>query len=351
MRAHWSGRTIDQLGEPTISHSATEQVLPTPMGTVTIQRTDREYAKASAHIGRLLRAWQRLYRWMPHFRGKGRVLWHWPARLVRNWPMDVSITSLDGCTFLHCDLTDYLYQKLFFWGVYEADVDWMCRRLIRPADVFIDIGASYGYHTLVNARLVGPQGRVYAFEPQPTLLAALSENLQINNLINVRAEGLALSDRPEELRLHRFADLGVGHTSVAVLEHRLSEIFCCPATTLDSYLSKQGTERVTLVKLDVEGSELKILRGSLALLGGIAPPMWIIEVNITSASACGYHPRDLLSLLAEFGYEAYCPILGKATRKVLGVERCAGGQIKHGQNLLFAIPSIHSDALARIGAV
>jgi FkbM family methyltransferase len=321
------------------------------MGTAIIQRANRNCGEASHAVGHLLRVWQRLYRWVPNVRGKGRVLWHWPARLIRNWPTDVSITSLDGCTFLHCDLTDYLYQKLFFWGVYESDVDWMCRRLLKPADVFIDIGASYGYHALTSARIVGPQGRVYAFEPQPTLLAALLENLRINDLANVKAEGFALNDRPEELRLHRFAGLGMGHTSVALLEHRPSETLCCAATTMDSYVAREGIKRVALVKLDVEGSELKILRGSLGLLGELAPPMWIIEVNITSASACGYHPRDLLSLLAGFGYKAFCPIWGKATRKVRGVEPCSAEQIKDGQNLLYAIPSIHSDALARVGAV
>ncbi len=320
------------------------------MSTVTVHPADRDSGEASAPVGRLLRSWQRLYRLMPNFRGKGRVFWHWPARLVRNWPTDVSVTSLDGCTFFGCDLNDYLYQKLFFWGLYEADVDWMCHRLLKPGDVFIDIGASYGYHTLTNARFVGPQGCIYAFEPQPNLLAALLGNLRGNNLTNVKAEGFALSDRTEELRLHRFPDLGVGHTSIAPLEHRVSGILYCPAMTLDTYVAREGIKRITLIKLDVEGSELKILRGSLALLRGTAPPMWIIEVNMTSASACGYHPRDLLSLLAEFGYEAFCPIWGKTTRTVRGVEPCPARRIKHGQNLLCAVPSIHADTLACVGA-
>lgn len=321
------------------------------MRTATIQHANRDCGETSAPVGRLLKVWQRVYRRMPNFRGKGRVLWHWPARLVRNWPTDVTVTSLYGCTFLHCDLTDYLYQKLFFWGLYEADVDWMCQRLLRPDDVFIDIGASYGYHTLTNARIVGSQGCVYAFEPQPSLLAALRQNLSANDLTNVKAEGFALSDKPEELRLHRFTDLGMGHTSIAPLDHPVSGIFRSPATTLDSYVVREGIKRVALVKLDVEGSELKILRGSSALLRGCDPPMWIIEVNMTSAYACGYHPRDLLSLLAGFGYEAFCPIWGKAARKVRGVEPCSKGQIKHGQNLLCAVPSIHADALARVSTI
>jgi hypothetical protein len=70
-------------------------------------------------VGLLLRNWQRLYRATPNFRGKGRVLFDWPGRLIRKWLADVAITSHEEFVFCHCDLNEYLYRLLFFCGVHE----------------------------------------------------------------------------------------------------------------------------------------------------------------------------------------------------------------------------------------
>jgi FkbM family methyltransferase len=309
---------------------------------------DASGPSSSSLVGPILRNWQRLYRGTPNFRGKGRVLFEWPSRLVRKWPADVAITSREGCVFSHCDLNEYLYRALFFFGLHEFDVDWMCGRILKPRDVFVDIGACYGYHALTSARRVGPQGRVYALEPQQDMFAALNENANYNGLGNIQMDNIALSDRTEQIQLYRFSDLGVGHTSIAQLEHAVSGILTCPAITLDEYVTRNGIESVSLVKLDVEGAELKILKGAQELLRSPNPPVWILEVNMTTADACGYHPRDLLSLLAEFGYQAYKPIWSMTSGTIRQVELCPAEAIKHGQNLLCAIPKVHAATLARV---
>lgn len=312
-------------------------------------RRDRSVIPQTCSAGPLLRSWQWLYRRTPDFRGKGKMLWHWPARLFSSWPTNIAVTSLDGYVFPHCDLNEYLNQALFFCGLPELDVDWMGKRLLKPGDVFIDIGACYGYHALTCARRVGSQGRVYAFEPQLDMFAALQENARYNGLATVEAENLALSDRSECLQLYRFSDLGVGHTSIATLGHAVSQVLTCPAITLDEYLARRGINHVTLIKLDAEGSELKILRGAQAVLRTPHPPMWIVEVNMTTAQACGYHPRDVFSFLANFGYRAYKPLWSKVIRKVRQLQPCQAERMEHGQNLLYAVPSAHGDALARVG--
>src|ERR1700730_3664543 len=143
---------------------------------------DASSRSPSSAVGPILRIWQRLYRGTPNFRGKGRVLLEWPSRLIRKWPADVATTSRAGSVFLHCDLNEYLYRTLFFFGLHEFDVDWLCGRILKPGDVFVDIGACYGYHALTSALRVGPQGRVYAIEPQPVMFTALSENACYNGL-------------------------------------------------------------------------------------------------------------------------------------------------------------------------
>jgi FkbM family methyltransferase len=246
-------------------------------------------------------------------------------------------------------LNEYIYRFLFFYGLHELDVDWICSHVLQPGDVFVDIGACFGYHTVSSALRVGSTGRVYALEPQPDMFARLQDNLLGNNLSTVTADQLALSDRAEILRLHRFADLGIGHTSISSQGQEVSQVIATAAITLDAYAEQRGIKSVALIKLDVEGAELKVLRGATALLGGGSPPMWIVEINEETAGACGYHPRDLLTLLAHYGYSFYRPVWGRISRNVLRFEPCSAVHIRNGMNVLCAIPVLHAERLARVG--
>jgi FkbM family methyltransferase len=242
-----------------------------------------------------------------------------------------------------------MYRFLFFYGVHELDVDWICSHILHSGDIFVDIGACFGYHTISSALRVGFTGQVYALEPQPDMFATLQNNLLENDLNNVTADHLALSDQAETLQLHRFADLGVGHTSISSQGREVSQVISTAAVTLDDYAERRGINNVTLVKLDVEGAELKVLRGATRLLSASSPPMWVMEINDETAGACGYHPRDLLALLAQHGYKFYQPVWGRMIRTVVRLEPCSADHIGNGMNLLCAIPAVHADHLARVG--
>lgn len=304
---------------------------------------------ASWNCSPFLRFWRSLYISTPNLRGKGKLFFDKPCRLVRNWPCNVSIPGRHGCMFFHCDLNEYMYRFLFFYGVHELDVDWICSRILHSGDIFVDIGACFGYHTISSALRVGLTGQVYALEPQPDMFASLQNNLLENVLNNVTADHLALSDQAETLQLHRFANLGIGHTSISSQGREVSQVISTAAVTLDDYAERRGISNVTLVKLDVEGAELKVLRGATRLLSASSPPMWVMEINDETAGACGYHPRDLLALLAQHGYKFYKPVWGRMIRTVVRLEPCSADHIGNGMNLLCAIPAVHADRLARVG--
>jgi FkbM family methyltransferase len=190
---------------------------------------------------------------------------------------------------------------------------------------------------------------VFAIEPQSDVFETLRQNIRYNGLTNVVAENLALSDRNGTLELHRFSGLDFGHASMAKLNHRVAEVLSCPAVTLDEYFAQKSIAHITLIKLDVEGAELQILKGASELLRSPSPPMWVIEVNMETATASGYHPRDIFLFLAEFGYQAYRPVWGAVTRNVHRVQFCPPDEIEHGQNLLCAIPKLHGVHLSRVG--
>jgi len=289
----------------------------------------------------------RLGRTGPPIRGKGYVALRGLASLVPEWPDDCKVLANDGTRFLHCDLHHHIYRSLHILGVHEPDVQWMLGRLLREGDTAIDIGANFGYHTVHAAARVGKSGRVWAIEPQADMYALLSENLAVNGAANVTADCLALSDSRGTLALHRYQSRGPACTSMAHLGDEPFETIHCPMDTLDHYLAGHGVDSVTLIKLDVEGAELAVLKGAEDLLSRPVPPMWIVEVNFETSEACGYHPNELLSLLRSHGYVFYRPVMGKWIREVRGLERTDA--VSHGDNILAAVEGAHSDRLRMAG--
>ena len=92
--------------------------------------------------------------------------------------------DLGGGVF-HCDLRDATAAEVCFTGRYEPQETQLLRDLLEPGNVFVDVGANWGYYTLAAAHMVGPEGRVVAFEPEPRLFALLTANIAANTLRHV----------------------------------------------------------------------------------------------------------------------------------------------------------------------
>jgi FkbM family methyltransferase len=109
--------------------------------------------------------------------------------------------------------------------VYEPELTAAIQRETKPGNVVADVGANIGYYTLILARCVGPEGRVFAFEPDPVNFALLQRNIEVNGYRNVVAVNKAVSDRagptrlflaPDNLADHRIFDPGDGRRSIPV---------------------------------------------------------------------------------------------------------------------------------------
>lgn len=95
----------------------------------------------------------------------------------------------------HCDLRDSVAAEACFTGWYEPQETRVCAHVLRPGSVFVDVGANWGYFSLVAAGLVGAAGRVVALEPEPRLFERLSSNVAMNGLRIVRPLQLAAPAR------------------------------------------------------------------------------------------------------------------------------------------------------------
>ena len=200
-------------------------------------------------------------------------------------------------------------------GNYEVRETRFCERILRHGMTAFDVGANIGLYTLLFARCVGVDGAVHAFEPDPENLRRLRVNLVLNELENVRVTPSAVYSEPGTVTLYKFPpslnawhSLGrptlpdpfhPGRTTSPVAEQRVE------ATTLDTHCDRHGIERIDLLKIDVEGAELDVLRGGRNLLGARRVGVILFEVSLPQTTALGRAPADVFGELESYGYRSY----------------------------------------------
>jgi FkbM family methyltransferase len=192
------------------------------------------------------------------------------------------------------DERDFLAQLERRRGRYERRLGMLLARLVRPDDHICDVGAHIGAVSLALAALA-PAGRVDAFEPSPTSAALLAGNARANGLGNVHVHQLAMLDTPGPAHLRR-TPFSAG-SFVAAAEDGLAEPVA--ATSLDAWAAETGLERLDLLKLDVEGAELRVLAGAAATLARHRPTI-VVECNPPALRRVGgAGPEQLVAALAD----------------------------------------------------
>lgn len=213
------------------------------------------------------------------------------------------------------DVTHNLQRKFFYYpkvyGHFYGDTPlrrFLERRLV-PGATYLDIGANVGFFALRAAALVGATGRVYAFEPDPRLHAALARSVAANGFTQLRTFPIALSDREGELPFYRSRD-GTSSSLVfdATQQDRTIEA-TLPArvTTLDRMVERGELElaRLDVVKIDVEGEEVRTVAGMRRTLTATNPAIWCeVRGPKGSTRAPGTH-AGVFAQLAELGYRPY----------------------------------------------
>jgi|GEM_PF-251281 len=198
-------------------------------------------------------------------------------------------------------------------------------RLLRRGDNVLDIGANLGYLTLVAAWRVGPRGCVHAFEPNPQVLRRLRANAALNPRFNIRVHGQAVTDRCGQARLFLAFDHRTGHSSLRNLGAEAAQTALVETTTIDTLLDRLPPIR--LVKLDIEGAELRALHGMIRCIQRDRPFI-LTECNNEFLTALGGSANELCHFLTSRNYRLFR--IGAAGR----LEPLAG------------VPTDHCDLLA-----
>jgi len=187
---------------------------------------------------------------------------------------------------------------------------------VAPDAVIFDIGAHAGQFSKLFARMA-PRGRVYAFEPSAYARSVMAPALALNRIANVALTPWGLSDQAGERTLHtplkRTTALGYGtaHLSDAPADGA-SVDQSVSLTTLDAFAESLGLDRLDLIKADIEGWELRALKGGEATLRRFGPALYL-EVDEACLARAGDTPAALFDWLAGLGYRAFrAPELSEA---------------------------------------
>jgi FkbM family methyltransferase len=154
----------------------------------------------------------------------------------------------------------------YLLGTSEPAEQEFVRRRLHSGDVFYDIGANIGFYTTIAGRLVGPQGSVFAFEPDPTCAQQVKLNADLNDFSNVTVVDVAVSDSPGTMTLQRGEEFGQGSTHNRLAVGSDASGLQVKVIAVDEWRSQSNAPAPTLVMIDVEGAEIHVLRGMLATI-------------------------------------------------------------------------------------
>lgn len=246
---------------------------------------------SASNLCKLLRLYT-LY--FPLRKGKYRLI-RFLRRTFPNSANDVQVRARDGRVF-EANLSTGMHDTLYFLGEYESFLTLLIARLVREGDVCIDAGANFGWYTTLLGLQVGKEGAVHSFEPVPTTFTELTRNVSLNSASGaVVLNNSALSDTESIATVTLFDEQPTGHASLAVKGAGVQ--IQCRTVTLNGYLAEKGLENVAFLKVDVEGAELDLLKGSSEIFRQPVPPVMVIEMALEQTRHFGYLPNDLIEFI------------------------------------------------------
>ena len=213
--------------------------------------------------------------------------------------------NVDGITY-ELDLNENIDSSLYMSGCFEQEVTNAINVLTKPGYIIMDVGANVGCHTLRFSRLVGTEGRVFAFEPTSYAYEKIRKNLALNLPFsdNVVLEKMAVSNILAKDQLIRFMSSWKLFGNQKQIHEEIVDF-----VTIDEYVVGNAIDRVDILKIDVDGFKPEVVEGALDTIRKNKPILFL-EVNNTPKV------EDMLNHLLDLAYvflfeENYAPAQSK----------------------------------------
>jgi len=192
--------------------------------------------------------------------------------------------------------------NLSIYGCHEPFDTELVKKEIKEGDVVLDLGANIGYYTLIFAKLVGPEGRVIAFEPEPDNFSLLEKNVKINGYNNVVLVKKAASDKAGKLKLY-LSESNKGDHRI-YNSHDGRNFIKIDAVRLDDYF-KNHKRPIDFIKIDTQGAEARIIAGARRMLQNNKNIKILTEFWPVGLQRSGANPKAYLNLLLKLGFNLH----------------------------------------------
>lgn len=218
------------------------------------------------------------------------------------------ICSIDGIRY-ELDLNELIDSEIYHNGSFEPDTATAINNLCRRGMTVLDIGANIGCHTFLFAKMVGVKGKVIAFEPTSYAFEKLKRNLQLNNFNNVIIEKIALTNENKDDQEISFCSSWPldyeNRSGIHPVHHgRVGGVDIVSFVRLDDYMKKKAVKQIDIIKLDVDGYELRVIEGAIETLR-LHRPIIIAELWAYTHEEIGDSVFDLVLLFSDLGYGFY----------------------------------------------
>lgn len=235
------------------------------------------------------------------------------------WP-NKSIIEIEGSKmYMNTDELPERYGKAFrdyaIFRSWEKSTTEMFKKVVKQGDVVVDLGANMGYFTLLAARLVGKEGRVYPFEPAPLNYSLLIKNIELNGYDNVVPIQKAVSNVSGAVRLFLSNEDMGNNTIYQYGDDR--EVVEVESVALDEFF-KDKKHRVDVIKMDIEGAEMAALLGMDRIIRENKNLKIFSEFYPSLIRAMGYSPEDFVHKLMHDYHFSILPLdyLPRRNRKL-----------------------------------
>ena len=204
------------------------------------------------------------------------------------------------------DPKDAIQKRLLKTGKWEPQLRRRIEMRLPPGGTFVDVGTHMGFHGLAAANCVGRGGHIIAIEPNPAIAAVLRQNVDRNcSGAQFELYEVACADEDGQLTLFVAPRRNTGETSLckqnASQEGAITASYEVIARRLDSIFSVAPPSRIDVIKIDVEGAELMVLKGAIETLRRFRPVLFI-EIIEYQLKAMGTSGAEVAAFLMSQGY-------------------------------------------------
>jgi FkbM family methyltransferase len=182
-------------------------------------------------------------------------------------------------------------------GSYEYEKQKVFIKRVKPGDVVFDIGANVGFYTLLASVLVENEGKVIAFEPLPRNLVYLDKHMKMNHCLNVDVLPYAVSDCEMTAEFAFSKNPSMGHLCT-------KGDITVQTVLIDNLIESKKLFPPDVMKIDVEGAELSVLRGSHHVIKGKRPIIFVATHGISAHRDCLEFLRSLDYHLTPIGHSS-----------------------------------------------